>query len=203
MILAGTWGELSSGQKKLTHTHTDPGDDNTRRPILASGKNGLNPSSGPRDLFSAKSGPNLCQIWQVFCPWASPYGANGQMTMTVHNYRPRQFAELWTSGYRDMGPASVTATRTMTTIPLQPGGLRGKNASHVAEQNALENHNCMEAKCSPDTSDNFGDEWQPLTTINFVTFRCHWKIFNTAKFSRSSRGHVWFSTIRQKSNLCQ
>ena len=30
------------------------------------------------------------------------------------------------------------------------------HASHVAEQSALENHNCMEAKCSPDTSDNFG-----------------------------------------------
>ena len=26
-----------------------------------------------------------------FGPWASPYGANGQMTMTAHNYRPRQF----------------------------------------------------------------------------------------------------------------
>ena len=47
--------------------------------------NGVNPSSRFRDLRSAKSGPNLCQIWQVFGPWASPYGANGQMTMTVHN----------------------------------------------------------------------------------------------------------------------
>ena len=146
---------------------------------------------GSIDLLSAKSGPNLCQIWQVFGPWASPYGANRQMTMTVHNYRPRQFhrtsnGENPSSGYRDMGPASLTAARTITTIPLQPGGLRGKNASHVADQSALENHNCMEAKCSPDISDNFGDEWQPLTTINFVTFRCHWKIFNTAKFSRSS-----------------
>ena len=47
--------------------------------------NGVNPSSRFRDLRSAKSGPNLCQIWQVFGPWASPYGANGQMTTTVHN----------------------------------------------------------------------------------------------------------------------
>ena len=47
--------------------------------------NGVNPSSRFRDLCSAKSGPNLCQIWQVFGPWASPYGANGQMTMPVHN----------------------------------------------------------------------------------------------------------------------
>ena len=98
---------------------------------------GVNPSSCFRDMRSAKSGPNLCQIWQVFGPWASPYGANGQMTMTVHNYRPRQFhrtlnGENPSSGYRDMGSASLAAAcppaRTVTTIPLQPGGLRGKNA---------------------------------------------------------------------------
>ena len=35
--------------------------------------NGVNPSSGFRDMHSAKSGPNLCQIWEVFGPWASPY----------------------------------------------------------------------------------------------------------------------------------
>ena len=101
--------------------------------------NGVNPSNGFRDMRSAKSGPNLCQIWQVFGPWASPYGANGQMTMTVHNYRPRQFhrtsnGENPLRGYRDMGSASLAAARpaarpparTVTTIPLQPGGLRGK-----------------------------------------------------------------------------
>ena len=105
--------------------------------------NGVNPSSGFRDMRSAKSGPNLWQIWQVFGPWASPYGANGQMSITVHNYRPRQFhrtsnGENPSSGYRDMGSASLAAARptarpparpparTVTTIPLQPGGLRGK-----------------------------------------------------------------------------
>ena len=106
--------------------------------------NGVNPSSGFRDMRSAKSRPNLWQIWQVFGPWASPYGANGQMSMTVHNYRPRQFhrtsnGENPSSGYRDMGSASLAAARptarpparpaarTVTTIPLQPGGLRGNN----------------------------------------------------------------------------
>ena len=110
--------------------------------------NEVNPSSGFRDVWSAKSGPNLWQIWQVFGPWASPYGANGQMSMTVHSYRPRQFhrtsnGENPSSGYRDMGSASLAAARptarppaspparpparTVTTIPLQPGGLRGKN----------------------------------------------------------------------------
>ena len=102
--------------------------------------NGVNPSSGFRDMRSAKSRPNLWQIWQVFGPWASPYGTNGQMSMTVHNYRPRQFhrtsnGENPSSGYRDMGSASLAAAcptaRTVTTIPLQPGGLRGKKAIPV------------------------------------------------------------------------
>ena len=61
------------------------------------------------------------------------------MTMTVHTYRPRQFhrtsnGENPSSGYRDMGSASLAAARpaarlparTVTTIPLKPGGLRGK-----------------------------------------------------------------------------
>ena len=78
--------------------------------------NGVNPSSSFRDMHSAKSGPNLWQIWQVFGPWASPYGANGHMTMTVHTYRPRQFhrtsnGENPSSGYRDMGSASLAAAR--------------------------------------------------------------------------------------------
>ena len=105
--------------------------------------NGVNPSSGFRDMRSAKSGPNLCQIWQVFGPWASPYGANGQMTMTVHNYRPRQFhrtsnGENPSSGYRDMGSASLAAARpparTVTTISLQPSGLRGKKVWRTDRQ---------------------------------------------------------------------
>ena len=36
--------------------------------------NGVNPSSLFRDLRSAKYGPNLCQIWQVFGPWARQMG---------------------------------------------------------------------------------------------------------------------------------
>ena len=47
--------------------------------------NEVHPSNGFRDMRSAKSGPNLWQILQVFGPWASLYGANWQMTMTVHN----------------------------------------------------------------------------------------------------------------------
>ena len=89
--------------------------------------NGVNPSSGFRDMRSAKSGSNLWQIWQVFGPWASPYGANGQMSMTVHNYRPRQFhrtsnGENPSSGYRDMGSASLAAARPTARPPVRPPG---------------------------------------------------------------------------------
>ena len=84
--------------------------------------NGVNPSSSFRDMRSAKSGPNLWQIWQVFGPWASPYGANGHMTMTVHTYSPRQFhrtsnGENPSSGYRDMGSASLAAARPAARPP--------------------------------------------------------------------------------------
>ena len=84
--------------------------------------NGVNPSSSFRDMRSAKSGPNLWQIWQVFGPWASPYGANGHMTMTVHTYRPRRFhrtsnGENLSSGYRDMGSASLAAARPAVRPP--------------------------------------------------------------------------------------
>ena len=63
-----------------------------------------------------------------------------------------------------------------------------KNASHVAEHSALENRNCMEAMCSPETtSQRFleisDSHWRQ---INVVISRHHWKIFNKANFSRLS-----------------
>ena len=87
--------------------------------------NGVNPSSSFRDMRSAKSRPNLWQIWQVLGPWASPYGANGQITRTVHNYRPRQFhrtsnRENPSSGYRDIGSASLAAARPAARPPAHP-----------------------------------------------------------------------------------
>ena len=110
--------------------------------------NGVNPSSGFRDMQSAKSGPNLWQIWQVFGPWASPYGANGQMSMTVHNYRPRQFhitsnGENPSSGYRDMGSASLVAARpparTMTTKKVwqTDGRTDGQTDGHAVKRSQL------------------------------------------------------------------
>ena len=78
--------------------------------------NGVHSSSCFRDMRSANSGPNLWHVWQVFGPWASPYGANGYITMTVHNYRHIQFhrtsnGENPSTGYRDMGSANLAAAR--------------------------------------------------------------------------------------------
>ena len=42
--------------------------------------------------------PKCCLIWQVFGPWASPYGANGQIIMTLHNYKSRQVHETSNGG---------------------------------------------------------------------------------------------------------
>ena len=40
--------------------------------------NEVNPSSSFRDMRSAKSGPNLWQIWQVFGPWEAHMGQMGK-----------------------------------------------------------------------------------------------------------------------------
>ena len=51
--------------------------------------------------------PKCCLIWQASGPWASPYGANRQITMTLHNYRSRQVHWTWnwinpSNSFRDM-----------------------------------------------------------------------------------------------------
>ena len=54
--------------------------------------NGVNPSSSFRDVCVPQNLDPICgKFDKFFGPWASPYGAKGQMTMTVHNYRPKQF----------------------------------------------------------------------------------------------------------------
>ena len=75
--------------------------------------NRVNPSCSFRDMCSAKSGPNLWQIWQVFGPWASPYGAMGKMTMTVHKFHRTSNGENPSSSYRYMCSASLAAARPL------------------------------------------------------------------------------------------
>ena len=98
--------------------------------------NGVNPSSSFRDMRSARSGPNLWQIWQVFGPWASPYGANDhdsahlQAQTIPQNFEWRKSVkQLQRYEFRKFGsrPPGRPPARTVTTIPLQPEGLRGKN----------------------------------------------------------------------------
>ena len=77
------------------------------------------------------------------------------MTMTVHNYRPRQFhrttnGENLSSGYRDKvfrKSGSRPPGRTMTTIPLQPRGLRGKNVRNPHLWNKSHHQFSYVARC--------------------------------------------------------
>ena len=112
--------------------------------------NGLNPSSSFRDVFhKVWTQFYLWQIWQVLGPWASPYRANGQMTMTVHNYVGldnstellfekicHAVTEIWVPQVWQppARPGARPAARTVTTIPIEPRGMRGKNAPDIAHR---------------------------------------------------------------------
>ena len=93
-----------------------------------------------------------CQIYQVFGPWESPYGANGQMIMTLQNFRSRQFHRTSNgknppSDFRNMHSAKIwqlpdrPTARTVAIIPHQHEGLRGKISTHmfyvVSNMNAI------------------------------------------------------------------
>ena len=97
--------------------------------------NGVNPSSGFRDMRSAKSGPNLWQIF--FGSWASPYGKMGkwawQCTTTGLDNSIDLRTEKIHQAVTEIWVPQVwqPPARTVTTIPLQPGGLRGKNCSFL------------------------------------------------------------------------
>ena len=147
--------------------------------------NGVNPSSGFRDMRSAKSGPNLCQIWQVFGPWATPNGANGQMTMTVHNYRPRQFhktsnGENPSSGYRDMGSANLAAARPpgpWWQYPSSPEGWGVKKPQQNGPVVWLEWCIYASINCTITGSDNGLLSIKTLRNIFQWNFMGNWKVF--------------------------
>ena len=75
--------------------------------------NEVNPSSGFIYMYSAKYGPNLCQIWQVLGPWASPYGANWQMTLPFRG--PYNSIKLWVG-------KSVKRLQSGSHTPAHPSG---------------------------------------------------------------------------------
>ena len=99
--------------------------------------NGVNPSSSFRDMRSAKSGPNLWQIWQVLAhgqvhmgqmgiwPWqCTPTGLDNSTELRMEKIH-QAVTEIWVP--QVWQPPARLPARTVTTIPLQPGGLRGKN----------------------------------------------------------------------------
>ena len=95
----------------------------------------LNPSSSFRDLCSASLDP-ICAKSDKFLVHGQAH--MGQMTMTVHNYMPRQFNRTWngenpSSGYRDMGSASLAATRLYRddNTPPTPGNHAHLHRSHT------------------------------------------------------------------------
>ena len=84
--------------------------------------NGENLSSVFSDMNSSKSGSKRYQIWQFFSPWLSSYGANGQMTMILHNFRSRQFVKTSnginpSSGFRDMCSSKSWTSRLPVHLP--------------------------------------------------------------------------------------
>ena len=82
----GPWARPYGANRQITMTLQNYGSRQVHETL-----NGFNPPNGFRDLLSTKCPPNWWQIWEVFGPWTSPYGANGQNDMTMHNYRLRQF----------------------------------------------------------------------------------------------------------------
>ena len=93
--------------------------------------NGVHPSSSFRDMRSAKSGPNLWQIWQVFWPHGQAHmgqmgkwpwqcttrGLDNSTELRMENIR-QAVTEIWVPQawqLPDRPPA-----RTVTTIPSSP-----------------------------------------------------------------------------------
>ena len=98
--------------------------------------NGINPSSDFRDIGSAKSGPSAAWFDKFFAHGQTHMGQMGkwpwQCTTTgldnsteFRMVKIRQaVTEIWVP--QVWQPPTRPTTRTVTTIPLQPGGLRGK-----------------------------------------------------------------------------
>ena len=94
--------------------------------------NGVNPSSSFRDMRSAKSGPNLCKFDKFLAhgqarmgqmgiwPWqCTPTGLDNSTELRMEKIH-QAVTEIW------VPQVWQPPARPVTTIPLQPGGLRGK-----------------------------------------------------------------------------
>ena len=72
--------------------------------------NGVNPSSGFRDIHSTMSGPKWYQIWQGLVPWTSSYEANVWIT-NMHS-AVLNLSLTW--------PPAPLPTHSKLTIPFSP-----------------------------------------------------------------------------------
>ena len=103
--------------------------------------NGINPSCSFRDMRSAKSGPNLWQIDKFLAhgqahmgqmgiwPWqCTPTGLDNSTELRMEKIH-QAVTEIWVPQVWQppARPPTHPPARTVTTIPLQPGGLRGNN----------------------------------------------------------------------------
>ena len=95
--------------------------------------NVVNLSSSLRDICFAKSGHQWYLIWQFLGLWASPCGANEQMTIMMDNVRSRQFhkisnGENSSSSFRDMRSEKSCTYRLSGTIPKQSREVRDEKS---------------------------------------------------------------------------
>ena len=92
--------------------------------------NGINPSSGFRDMASTNSGPSVGSFDKIWL--GKPIWGNGQITTTVHNYKSRQVHKTLSglnpsSGFRDLRSASLAQfVPNLTSFWSMGKPIRGK-----------------------------------------------------------------------------
>ena len=94
--------------------------------------NGINPSSGFRDMASTKSGSSAASFDKFLVHGQAHMGQMGQWPWQCTTTALDNSTELpKSSGYRDMGSASLAATHPpVTTIPPNPKGWGVKTYDH-------------------------------------------------------------------------
>ena len=108
-------------------------------------RNGINPSSGFRDMGSAKSDPSAASFDKFLAqgqahmgqmgiwPWqCTPTGLDNSTELRMEKIH-QAVTEIWVPQVWQppARPAARPPARTVTTIPLQPGGLRGKKCQGI------------------------------------------------------------------------
>ena len=109
------WASLYGTNGQITMTVHNYNSKQTHKTL-----NGLNPSGAVSEICIQQSLDPICAKFDKFLVHGQTH--MGQMTMTVHNYRPRQFHRTWneenpSSSYRDTGSAILAAARPPANPP--------------------------------------------------------------------------------------